>query len=221
MYLAESGGALSVLNEFHNDAILCKDKSIHWIFVVSKPVLAETDNIKVLRYPWIKKSWFHRLFFDNFVAAKLVRKYDADKILSLQNITIPYTKIKQDLYVHNSLPFIDYRFPFKKNKHLWVYQNIIGRSIIKSIKNADEVIVQTEWMKKAIIEIGIVNKNIEVVPPKINLDVKSFFEANKHTLSTFFYPASAFDYKNHKLIVEACKILKKNQKKLNIRFYLL
>jgi glycosyltransferase involved in cell wall biosynthesis len=219
---AETVGALSILNEFYNEAKLWKDKDINWIFVLSKPFLEETDNIKVLRFPWVKKSWWHRLYFDNVVALMLIKKYNIDKVLSFQNMIIPHTKIKQILYVHNSLPFIDYKFTLKENRHLWIYQNIIGRSIIKSIKKADKVIVQTEWMKKACIKkSGIECGKIDVIPPRINIEINSFFEPNEKSLSTFFYPASEFTYKNHKVIVEACKKLKdRNIKNFKVIFTL-
>src|SRR5699024_2925067 len=88
---AERRGALSILKDFYNEAKSCEDKSINWFFVISKPNLEETDNIKVLRYPWIKKSWFHRLYFDKIVSPILVRKYNINKIFSLQNVRIPFT----------------------------------------------------------------------------------------------------------------------------------
>src|SRR4051794_5866253 len=106
---AENGGALSVLNDVYEEAKSYPDVEIKWVFVVSKPHLNETENIKVLRFPWIKKSWFHRIFFDHFVASFLVKKYKVDKIISYQNVTIPYTRIRQALYVHQSLPFVDYK----------------------------------------------------------------------------------------------------------------
>lgn len=206
---ATSGGALSILKDFHNNIISCENKDINWIFVVSEPVLKKTENIEVLNFPWVKKSWFHRLYFDNIVAPQLVEKHNIDKILSFQNVTIPNTRKPQMLYVHQSLPFVEYKFKFSENKKLWIYQNIIGKLIIKSIKRADKVIVQTNWMKEACIEkINISRSKIYVQQPKINIrDIKSFI-ANKDSLSTFFYPAGALSYKNHKLIVEACKRLK-------------
>ncbi|HOA81141.1 MAG TPA: glycosyltransferase, partial [Defluviitaleaceae bacterium] len=80
----------------------------------------------------------------------MVKKYKPDKVLSLQNTIIPKVKkAKQEVYIHQSLPFVEYKFRFKENTGLWIYQNIIGRMIIRSIKKADHVIVQTEWMKKA------------------------------------------------------------------------
>lgn len=206
---AEAGGALSVLNDFYKEATSCEDKNIEWIFVISTPFLQETENIKVLRFPWVKKSWGHRLYFDNIFAPRLVRKHKVDKILSLQNIVVPNVDVPQILYVHQPLPFASYRFSFMENKLFWIYQNIIGKKIIDSIKKADKVIVQTEWMKRACAEKAYIKDDkIFVVAPNINMNIKNFFEANQQSLSTFFYPASGLSYKNHNIVLEACKKLK-------------
>lgn len=154
-----------------------------------------------------KKSWFHRLYFDYLIAHKLVKRYNVDKILSLQNLIIPRVKgVKQYLYVHQSLPFVDYRFKFKDNKKLWVYQNIIGKGILNSIRKADHIIVQTEWMKELCAEkSGVKNSKIEVKPPEVNIQVKKYFSGGTDNMKTFFYPAGGSYYKNHRIIVEACK----------------
>ncbi|MFL0268894.1 glycosyltransferase [Candidatus Clostridium radicumherbarum] len=204
---AETVGALSVLNDFYND--FKADVENEYIFIVSKPKLREMENIKVLRYPWIKKSWLHRLYFDNFIAPKLIQVHKVDEVLSLQNVIIPNTKVKQKVYVHNSLPFVEYRFTFTENRLLWVYQNILSKIMFYSMKKANKVIVQTEWMKKACIEkIKIKSEKVEVMPPKINIEVKKYFKHTKESLSTFFYPASGFDFKNHKIFINTCLELK-------------
>lgn len=204
---AESGGALSVLNEFYSE--YKNDKKNNYIFVISKPELEETENIRVLRFPWVKKSWMHRLYFDNIIAPKLIQKYAVDEVFSLQNIIVPNTKVWQTVYVHNSLPFSDYRFSFTENRLLWIYQNILSKSIYKSIKKANKVIVQTEWMKKAVIEkLKIDDSRITVLPPKIEIEIKRSYKRTKEDLTTFFYPASAVGFKNHKTVVEACLKLK-------------
>ncbi len=203
---AESGGALSVLHEFYNEFKL--DQENEYIFVLSVPELKETSNIRVLRFPWIKKSWGHRLYFDHFIAPRLIKEYEIDQVLSLQNITIPRTKVHQSVFVHNALPFSEYKFSFNENKLLWIYQNIIGKKIIDSIKKADHVIVQTNWMKKQCVEqLKETAKKIEVKPPKINIEVKKTFEKTKESMSTFFYPSSGVVFKNHKVIVDACLML--------------
>ncbi|MBB3110560.1 glycosyltransferase involved in cell wall biosynthesis [Paenibacillus phyllosphaerae] len=205
---AEHGGALSILNDFYKEVCSYSDSNIKWIFVLSKPQFEETENVKVIRFPWIKKSWIHRSLFDYVVAPYLVRKNKAHKIFSLQNLTIPFTNVPQTVYVHQPLPFIEHQFSFSENKLFWLYQKVIGRKIIKSIKHANKVIVQTKWMKKACMEQSEESRvKFDVIPPKISMHAASVFKPSDHAQSTFFYPASAIMYKNHRLIVEACKLL--------------
>ncbi|MBJ6361972.1 glycosyltransferase [Paenibacillus sp. GCM10012307] len=206
---AESMGALSVLKEFYSDVLKHEDKNINWIFVLGKASLKKDSNIKVLKFPWVKKSWFHRLYFDYFVAPRLITKNEIDKVFSLQNIIIPNTKIDQILYLHQSLPFVEYKFSFRENKRFWIYQNIIGWKIKKSIKKARNTIVQTKWMRDACIKAtGVSAENLSIISPKIYDEVSKCYEADDHTLSTFFYPASGFSYKNHIAIINSCKQLK-------------
>lgn len=204
---AEIGGALTVLHDFYEE--YKRDQKNEYIFVVSLPELQETDNIKVLRYPWIKKSWVHRIFFDNFVAPKLIKKHKIEKTLSLQNVTIPNTRVYQSVFVHNALPFSEYRFAFNENALLWVYQNIIGGKIKKSIKKADSVIVQTNWMKKIIVDqLDVEEQKIKVKRPNLNIEVKKKYEEPIEGIPTFFYPASGIVFKNHNVIIAACLKLK-------------
>lgn len=205
---AENGGALTILNDFYKEVINNENNNT-WFFVVSKPLLKQTENIKVLRFPWIKKSWFHRLIFDYYYAPQLIKKYKIDKIVSFQNLTITNTKVPQILYVHQSLPFVDFKFKFRDNKKLWIYQNIIGKKILKSIKNAQKVIVQTEWMKQAINN-QVSSKDILVIKPEVkNKILNNFNYTQNNTLLTFFYPAGPSKYKNHEIIVKSSIELKK------------
>lgn len=205
---AEHGGVLSILNDYYNDVRASKEQDTEWCFVLGKATLEETKNIKVLRFPWVKKSWFHRLFFDHVIAPRLVRDYKPDMILSLQSVIIPHVSIYQELYLQQSLPFADYRFKIRENFLFWMYQNIIGRIIFSSIKKANRVIVQTKWMKKACIKkTGVEEAKITVIPPKISINPKIFFNPTKKSLSMFFYPAAPYPYKNHTLILDAAKNL--------------
>lgn len=205
---AVGGGALSVLEYMEKEVKENHSHNIEWIFITSIPAIKEEKNVKNIRFPWVKKSWFHRLFFDSIVAPNLVKKYKVDKIVSLQNITIPRTKIKQYVYVHQSLPFSKVRFSLLKSWKTWIYQNLIGYLIFSSVRKAHKVIVQTEWMKTALVERNVTDiSNIEVIPPKINIAAKAKFEPTQENMSTFFFPAEAYEYKNHSLIIDACKII--------------
>jgi glycosyltransferase involved in cell wall biosynthesis len=208
---AVSSGALSVLQDFFEDVFNTPNLVYSFIFVVSKPILKSNPNIKVIRFPWIKKSWFHRTFFDLFIAPNLIRKYKVNLVFSLQNTVIPFTNLPQILYVHNSLPFIDYKFKFYLDPFLWVYQNLIGVFIYRSIKKSNLVFAQTKWMKEFILKKKLtISNKIIVVPPKIHItNVHKFSPENFSKKIVFFYPATSIKFKNHSLIVDACKELEK------------
>lgn len=205
---ASSSGALSVLNDFYAEVRAYSDKSIKWTFVISTPQLEETENIKVVRVPWVKKNWLYRLFFDYFVAPRLVKRERPDKIFSLQNTLVPNTNVGQVLYLHQPLPFVEYKFTLLESPLFWIYQNIIARFIYSSVKRAERVIVQTHWMKDACIEkTGIESEKIVVIPPVIDIVPKKLFAYENMDIPTFIYPATPLIYKNHKVIIEACKQL--------------
>jgi len=208
---ADSGGALTILNEFYKKAL--EDDKNEYIFVLSVIKLEEKNNVKVINYPWIKRSWLHRLYFDKFIAHKLVTKYKVDEVLSLQNVIIPKTKIKQTLYIHQPLPFIDKKYKITENIRFWIYQNIISKFIFKSIKKADKIMVQTKWLMNAIIEkLGVDKNKFILEKPKLDIYVKKYYNENLSNKKIFFYPASGLPYKNHKIIVEAVRMLQKECK---------
>lgn len=204
---AESGGALTILKDYYQKALIDKDNI--WYFVVSIPELKETSNIKILKYKYVKKSWIHRLYFDYIHAQKIVKKYNPDKIISLQNVIIPRIKKTQELYLHQPLPFCEKKYKMKEEFIFWLYQNLISKLIFKSIKKADKVIVQTEWMKLACLKkIKTDAEKFEVIPPELNIKVTKSYKKEKGKTILFFYPASAILYKNHKVIIEAVNKLK-------------
>ena len=124
---AVSGGAISILNSFYEKYKANKDN--HYYFILSTPFLQETENTTILNYPWVKKSWIHRLYFDNAVAPKLVKKYNVDEVFSLQNIAIPQVKAPQTIYLQNALFFSDYKFSIFTDIKLWVYKKLL-RSLL-------------------------------------------------------------------------------------------
>ena len=203
---ASSGGAMSILESHYNQAIT--DNENEYIFVISSPILQGHQNIKILRFPWIKTSRFHRLYFDLIIANKLVKKYKPDKIFSLQNLTIFRAKISQEIYIHNVIPFSDYKFKLTKNPNLWFYQNIYKFLLVNSLFKANKVYVQTVWLKEYFL------RNYNFSMSKIIVSRPIFNRTNPETYngnnSSFLYPASAEIFKNHEIIIEASRILVKN-----------
>jgi glycosyltransferase involved in cell wall biosynthesis len=199
---AVTGGALTILKQHHSAAM--QDIDNEWIFIVSTPHLPDQSNITVVNYPWVKKSWFHRLYFDRYVAPKLVKDHGVDQVLSLQNITLPKVKVPQILYLQQALPFADKRYRFSESSIYWIYQNIIGRRILQSIKEADRIIVQSHWFKDTAAQRAKVDPGKFTVKfPELDIKVKQAYRNPGSEKVIFFYPSGADDYKNHKLVVEA------------------
>lgn len=200
---ASESGALGVLEDFYLRAV--EDIDNEYVFIVSTPVFAETSNVRVCRFPEVKNGWLSRLRFDYFSAPKLVKDEMPDTVLSLQNMGIPRISVPQTIYEHNCIfkPFTEYRFSLFKETGLWVRQNIIGYLTIRSLRKADNVIVQTDWMKRRCVEkLGIHEECIKVKPPILKNVPEVKYAASKPF--TFIYPANAFKYKNHSVILEAC-----------------
>lgn len=183
---ADSGGAATVLQSFYEE--FKKDTENEYIFVLSVYKLPETDNIKVLNFPEVKKSMLHRLYFDHFVAHKLVKKYKVDRVLSLQNIELPHTNVPQTVYEHNALPFSEYKFKPWEAFRPWYSQQILGRMMKKSIRRAEKVLVQTNWMKEEIIrQCGIPADRVEVKFPPVEM-LKTHPWKMDEACPIFFYP---------------------------------
>lgn len=212
-FAASSGGALTILNGFYD--FICSDndaKNHEWIFLLSNKYLTETKNVKVIILDK-QKRWIRRLLFDFLTGRRILRKISPDIIFSMQNTFVYGMKCPQVIYMHQSIPFQkDKRFSlFKSDERLlFVYQYIIGWIIKKSIKRADLTVVQSEWIKEALLETtGLRNdKVLKIMPPIKNLSSFKFNTLFKN--NSFFYPASYNLYKNHECIFKAIDILNTN-----------
>ena len=198
---ASDGGALTVLKNLYSD-VLKDTEGHHWYFTVSNETLKSKENITVVPFEWTKKSWIHRLYFDKVSASKLVKEYDIDVVISLQNTITRSTNVKHILYLQQSLPFVDKRYTLREDKKLWIYQNVISKFISKAVKKSNYVIVQSQWMKDALIE--KYNESVDkIIVSKPNLDVSKLIKNNGGYTNQFFYPADSYRYKNHEMILES------------------
>ena len=205
---ADSGGALAVLNDFCDYVKRSPAEGIVWYFVTGLAALGETETVRAIREPWVKKSWLHRIWFDAVTVRKLAAEYRIDKVLSLQNLCVPGLKLPQAVFVHQSIPFSSYRFRLSDRDEWlpWIYQNMIGKRIVASVEKADAVFVQTDWMKEACVKAGASAENVFVCRPEAGVKAEKVYDPAR--TDTFFYPAEPFSYKNHAVILEACRLLR-------------
>lgn len=202
---ASESGALAILDDLYRQIRAYSDKSVKWIFIVSTPHYDVTENIIVRRFPWVKKNWGYRYYFDMVTTRGLLQQYKPDKVFSLQNKGIPFFKKVQLVYLH--LPFIltDHIFNIRTDgKKLWLYQNVVSKSIFRSLRKVDCTIVQTQWMKDALVKKARVDKDkVIIIEPDISTNKIGTYVDTKENRKTFFYPATAFSYKNHMTMLRA------------------
>ena len=212
-FRASESGSLSILQDLHSELWRIGDE-IDWTFMIGTPYLEGKSNINVLRYPKLKKYFFLRLLFEKLLLKRKINALEPDLILNLQNNPIKIRGRKQIVYLH--LPFIltDVRLTiWKDGLRLWAYQKILKKAILKNLTYASEVIVQTNWMKEALLRRRISKTIINIIYPKINKedlsDMENCITEKEQTKITLLYPATGFAYKNHMVIIDALKLLKK------------
>lgn len=206
---AEDGGGLLVLKEFYRDVVRCAPQDIEWVFMTSVVELPETPHVRVLRYPQTKRSWLHRLTFEYGTLPGLIRKIAPDLVISLQNMPVRRCGVRQFVYLHQSLQFCPKRFSYFKREEqaMAVRQRIIGWFIKNAMPKAERIFVQTQWIREATQNwLGRSGTDITVVPVTIRRDV-SVQKYRGQDAAVFFYPARAEMYKNHEVILEACRRL--------------
>lgn len=209
---ASSGGAMTVLRDFYN-YIREHDTKNEWIFLLGGPYIEETKHIHVILLPEVKQSHWKKLKFDIFTGKKFVTELQPDVVFSLQNIITFGLKIKQLVYIHQSIPFQTtkwFSFFHGEERSLAIYQYLIGKFINISAKYADRVIVQTQWMKNSVCKHAkIPSEKVSAILPTVG-NLSAYRKPHSFIPTQFFYPTSNAIYKNNQLIYDACELL--NQK---------
>jgi len=215
---ASEGGALTILRQFlEGISTYSSNNIIYYIFCSLKELeVYEDENIKIINN--IKgKKWLDRIKWDLWGLKNWGKKKDirADLIISFQNTGVRYSKdVRQIIYLHQPIPFaenINWKFFCKNERLLWFYKNIYKKIIRVSLKKNFYIVVQTEWMRDAVIEQFNWNpKKITIIKPNLkNINIEEIprinFNDNKFHI---FYPVNTAVYKNHELIINALKYIK-------------
>lgn len=213
----KGGGGETILNQYFDLARKEVDKE--WWFFVSIPDYLHRvgSNVHVVCVNSNKKSklasYFIRKKYELVKFRKLLNTIRPDEVISLQNVAVYGVKCKQTVYLHQSIQFspVKYRFLRKEERSLALRQKIVCRTIRKKLCRADKVIVQTQWMKNAVSEWAhYPAKQIVVETPLVSLSPIS--RETKFMKNCFIFPANANLNKNHQVLVDACRYLKKQNK---------
>ena len=209
----KGGGGETILKQYFDKA--AKKPENEWWFFVSIEGLREREsrNIHVI-YSDIHRrskpvSYAARKKAELTEHRRLIRKIDPDELISLQNMPVAGVKCRQTVYLHQSLQFSPVRYSFlrKEERNLAFRQRVICGIIRQRLCRADRVIVQTEWMKKAVSGWAHYPEDrITVETPTVSMPALPHNEERFNNV--FIYPANAYLNKNHRIIIDACKLLK-------------
>jgi glycosyltransferase involved in cell wall biosynthesis len=213
-----SGGGLTILHQFvDNLDIQAEDDAMYYIFVPDTCKSSnKRENIVYIRN--LDNKFYKSRDHWNLRGMKKwckANKIWPDELYSMQNY-FPFgfkrdVKLKT-LYLHQPIPFFENKWSlFKKDERiLWFYKNIYYYLIKEGVKEADKVIVQTEWLKKRVVEtLGCNRDKVVVERPTIkNINAEAYkpIEGLKGMLR-LFYPASEVIYKNHEVLYKAMDII--------------
>ena len=212
-----SGGALTILNQYTSDLFVNSEKEkSYYIFVPDTCVVKEfKDNIHYIKNS--ENTFYRSRNYWNYIGMRkwcVANKVDPFEVFSMQNY-YPFgfndEKVFKRLYLHQPIPFFDYRWnPFKKReKALWFYKNIYYFLIKRSVKQSDQVIVQTEWFKNQVVnKFNIARGNIVVEKPVLSqINPNEYNPIDLKGKLKLFYPASNVVYKNHEILYRAMNIV--------------
>lgn len=219
-----TSGALTILNEFIQYASILKNHNF-LIFVPDNINFPEKDNISYV--PVAKKNWISRIYWDSYGLQKYIKnkKIQYQAVISLQNTSVNIEG-KQIIYLHQSIPFMDFDIPLSNlfNAKLWLYKRFYSYFIFLFADKNTEFIVQAKWLKKVLSDrhhispkkISVIKPNAIYLPSTSN-PVHSTSDSFRQNCN-IIYPATPIFYKNHFVIIKALKILKDKNKLRNIIF---
>lgn len=212
---ARSGGPLTILKHFFEELLdHTEAKKYQWIVFVSSDELLKYNHVENITVIKIKaNNWLKRIYWDTFGLRNWLKKNDIDdfKICSLQNTGMPFIREKQYIYIHQALIF-------KRNIALkwfewkiFLYRFIYYYSIKWTINKNSFLIVQTNWMKDALIQqFKVSEKRVMVITPEIpDKEILAPKNPNEYSYE-LFYPAVPYgSYKNHELLIKTLFELQK------------
>lgn len=220
---ASKTGAVSILREFAEFTAENGDGN-EWVFITGVPgMIPQAREIKsgaelngeaglyCLLRDDVKASWASRLKFEYLTGASFIRDLKPDVVFSLEN-TMPKGDLKavKVLYVHQPLGFQKTkRFSLFKSeeRHFAIYQYFISRIIDSSIRRSDRVIVQTRWMREALLnKLNVLADKVYAILPPVP-EVPGGVCREPFDSKYFIFPSGPIIYKNHDCVIRAAKLL--------------
>lgn len=213
---AEIGGLYTIVDQFLMEIRNHDIRKQYYVFVSNNKFdRHQSENVKIIKVD--AKKWHKRFIWDAYGMRKWVRAnfIYPDKIISLQNTPVKFNKkIPQLIYLHTSIPFVPYNWNIrsKTERKMWFYKNIYPFFIKLFLNRNCEIIVQANWLQKAVSSfLEVPKERIHVIRPNVNISIdefKGYTIENSKKKKVYFYPAIDYIYKNHIALLQALELIK-------------
>ena len=164
---------------------------------------------------------YKRLWWDALGLKKWLKHKNIEPIatISLQNTGFKVgKKVPSFIYYHQSIPFYPQKWnPFKKKERtFWFYKYIYTYFVRLFLKKDTKIFVQLNFIKEGFAKkYNHPKELIEVYTPTVLSPSGLFHKQQLSDKLIFFYPATNFFYKNHRVISKA---LSEIEDQIEVRF---
>lgn len=215
---ARSSGALTILKDFISYLELnSQSNEYEYHLITTVPNFKACK--KVIVHVVEPMSWWRRIKWDSGGLQKWCLKQPLPLvpclIISMQNTCTKWSGDNiptQLVYYHQPLPLIPYKWKFynKDEYKLWLYAKFYRYFVNRNNKYA-KYVVQLQYIKKLFIKKfrNIDENDVFVLRPNHPLIDISEFNEEPHPFR-LIYPATPLSYKNHKVIIQAVELIKKD-----------
>lgn len=200
------GGVLAILSECLEYLSCNLSRSYEIIALVNDSRRFDYKGIKFYSFPWAKKSWFMRLYYEYVYFLFFSKKLKPYLWFSLHDITPNVVSDIRAVYCHNPSPFYKISFRDACLDFKFALFNLFYRYLYTiNIKKNDFVVVQQNVLRDKFRHIFKKDRRIVVAHPYINPKVRVNPVNQREKI--FFYPAFPRVCKNFEVICNAAKIL--------------
>jgi glycosyltransferase involved in cell wall biosynthesis len=211
-----SRGGLTVVKQFITeveDYLRKTDEFALTIMVSVKDFMHHNHrNLNIIYNDSPKKGFVQKYLFEKKEIPKIIKNHNINCYFSLANTFLFKSDLPQYVLIHNPLPFDRLKWSeidipsYLKYK---VMLNLIYKTRLS--KKVNGIIVQTQWMKNAIVSKYDYKGHVQVIRPSVssNSATERLVPLNLHLNDDdngylkFIYPTSVDKYKNTRRLIQA------------------
>jgi glycosyltransferase involved in cell wall biosynthesis len=209
-----SGGTLSIMQDCLNylDETIANNYRVVALVHDLKD-FAGLKNIELLEIIEMRKSYFHRLYFEYYKYKKLSKELNPFLWFSLNDMSSNVNALHRAVYCHNPSPFRKITFKDIFDQPQLFFFSLFYKYLYKiNIAENDYIVVQQNWIKEQFTGFfNLKSEKIIVARPNEGIATHIGVKNKSQNEVLFFYPALSRPFKNFEVIIKAVKLLKERE----------